>query len=131
MSEIKFTILGEPASKANSRQAVPRKSKAGKVFVAFIKSDKAQEYSRTALLQIPKLPELMQGPLAIECKIYYASERPDLDPSLIFDLLQGRVLINDRQLREHHLYHRIDKQNPRAEIRIWSINDQAPLIWES
>lgn len=127
---IEFVIIGEPASKANSRKAVPRKAKTGKVFVAFIKSDKAQEYARTALLQIPKLREPLQGPLAIECKIFYASERPDLDPSLIFDLLQGRIYVNDRQLREHHLYHRIDKKTPRAEIRIWSIDVQVPLEWE-
>lgn len=121
--EIVFTILGEPASKSNSRQAVPRKTKSGKAFVAFIKSSKAQNYSKTALLQIPELKELISGKLGIECKIYYASERPDLDPSLIFDLLQGRIFENDRQLREHHIYHGIDKVNPRAEIRVWRLDN--------
>jgi len=118
---IEFTILGECCSKANSRQAVPRNTKKGKAFVAFIKSSKALNYSKTAILQIPNLKTLMQGPLAIECRIYYASERPDLDPSLVYDLLQGRVYVNDRQLKEMYLYRFTDKLNPRTEIRIWSI----------
>jgi Holliday junction resolvase RusA-like endonuclease len=50
--------------------------------------------------------------------IYYASQRPDLDESLILDLLQGILYKNDRQVRERHVYHFIDKLNPRTEIWI-------------
>lgn len=129
METVEFVIFGEPASKANSRQAVPRKSKGGKVFVAFIKSDKAQQYTKSAVLQIPQLHPPLTGPLAITIKIFYASNRPDLDPSLIFDLMQDRVYVNDRQLREMHIYHAIDKANPRAEISICTLSPQTKLEW--
>ena len=48
--------------------------------------------------------------------IYYASRRPDLDESLILDLLQGCVYENDRQVKEKHIYWGLDKDKPRAEI---------------
>lgn len=56
--------------------------------------------------------------MKITIKIFYASRRPDLDASLIFDLLQERVYLNDRQLKEQHLYWGLDKENPRAEITV-------------
>ena len=53
--------------------------------------------------------------------IYYASRRPDLDESLIMDGLQkAGILKNDRQIKEKHIYNRIDKVRPRAEIEIHS-----------
>ncbi len=112
--QVRVTILGELASKANSRQAVPRKSKVGKAFVAFIKSDKALGWLAGAAHQVPALPVLLVGKLKISVRIFYASRRPDLDASLLFDFLQGRVFGNDRQLREQHIYHCLDKLNPRV-----------------
>ena len=52
----------------------------------------------------------------ITMTIYYASRRPDLDESLILDLLQGVVYVNDRQVKEKHIYWGLDKENPRTEI---------------
>ncbi len=67
-------------------------------------------------------------------RIFYASERPDLDESVVLDVLQDRfvkdrvtderrlvqkgVYRNDRQVREKHVYHSIDRANPRAEIEV-------------
>ncbi len=50
--------------------------------------------------------------------IYYATRRPDLDESLILDLLQGVAYRNDRQVRERHVFWGLDKDNPRTEIEI-------------
>jgi Holliday junction resolvase RusA-like endonuclease len=108
---ISYIILGEPASKANSRRLV----RFGK-RVASIKSDKARAYVDAVIAQVPVLNPLMEGELRVDCTIYYASERPDLDPSCLWDALQGRVYKNDRQLREQHLYHQIDRERPRAEV---------------
>ena len=123
---IKLTILGEPASKSNSRKIVTF----GK-HPASIKSDKARAYEKAALAQIPPAArKMLTGPVRLVAKIFYASERPDLDESVILDILQnqykgkgeGRQLIqkgvyqNDRQVREKHIYHGIDKRNPRAVI---------------
>lgn len=108
-STVSFVIYGEPASKANSRRWT------GKFF---IKSEKALNYADAFAKQCPVLDPLLEGDLRITITIYYASRRPDLDPSLIFDLLQGRILVNDRQLREQHIYWGLDKTNPRAEITV-------------
>lgn len=108
-STINFVIHGEPASKANSRRWT------GKYF---IKSEKALNYAKDFAKQCPVLDELMEGDLRVTIKIYYASRRPDLDPSLIFDLMQDRIYTNDRQIKEQHLYWGLDKEDPRAEITV-------------
>lgn len=111
-STVSFTIYGEPASKANSRRWT------GKYF---IKSEKALNYKKAFEKQCPLLGELMEGDLRVTVKIFYASRRPDLDPSLIFDLMQGFVYTNDRQIKEQHLYWGLDKDNPRSEITVEKI----------
>lgn len=140
MVKLKLTLLGQPMSKANSRQLVPR----GRRMVP-IKSKEALAYERDALKQIPPAARLsLTGRIRMRLVIYYATELPDLDESLILDVLQDRtklvthdlsgkkerVLIqrgiykNDRQVRERHVYHRIDKKNPRAEITIVALEPQ-------
>lgn len=118
-NSVKFTIIGEPASKANSRRLVSN-SKTGRPM--FIKSAKALSYMDGFRLQCPKLRNLMVGDLSATIHIYYASRRPDLDASVIFDAMQSRIYDNDRQVREQHLYHHLDPQNPRAEIEIKPID---------
>ncbi len=110
--------MGEPASKANSRQLVAIKGRP-----AFIKSKKARDYLHSAKLQAQAQwkAKPIEGQIAFEARIYYASQRPDLDASVILDALQGICYANDRQVREMHLFHAIDKANPRAEVEVWPI----------
>jgi Holliday junction resolvase RusA-like endonuclease len=114
------TILGEPASKANSRRIVRLGSK-----LRVIKSEKGLAYIEAVARQVPELPaqEQLLEPICMTAHIYYASRRPDLDPSLILDALQGRVYRNDRAVREMHLYHHLDRDNPRAEILLEEMTD--------
>jgi Holliday junction resolvase RusA-like endonuclease len=112
-------IEGEPASKANARQIVMFGTRP-----AVIKSRKAREYARTAALQVPVREQLLHGPLRATIRIWYASERPDLDESIVLDVLQGRVYRNDRQVRERHVYHGIDRARPRAEVTIEPLRRQ-------
>ena len=84
----------------------------------FIKSSKALSYAESFGLQVRPLADLLEGQLRVDMWIYYATQRPDLDESLILDLLQGKVYLNDRQVRERHVYHYIDKENPRVEIAV-------------
>jgi Holliday junction resolvase RusA-like endonuclease len=137
-----FTILGEPASKANSRQIV---TIAGRP--SSIKSKKARGYEHDALRQIPPAArQRLEGPVRVTLRIFYASERPDLDESIVLDVLQDRwgkaernpfdgkpgprplvqagVYRNDRQVREKHVYHAIDKRNPRTEVMVESLVSQ-------
>ena len=109
----KGIIYGEPASKANSRKIVMFGKRP-----AIIKSQKARDYVKNFEKQCPKLDTLVTDDLVVEITIFYGSRRPDLDESLILDLMQGRIYENDRSVKEKHIFHGIDKENPRAEIEV-------------
>lgn len=112
-----FVVYGEPASKANSRRLVSFKRKGGVgTRPALIKSQKALDYNDAFRLQCPKLSPLMEGDVSVSIRIYYASRRPDLDESVILDAMQGLVYLNDRQVKEKHIFWGLDKERPRAEI---------------
>jgi hypothetical protein len=121
LQELSLIIFGEPASKANSRRVVRYGG-----MSRLIKSAKALSYSDVFLQQCPVLPTLMTGDLKITLYIFYASRRPDLDESLILDLLQGRVYVNDRQVKERHCYWGLDPERPRTEMIIEKIAEVAP-----
>lgn len=113
MKPIYLVIKGEPASKSNSRRLIWR----GK-SPAIIKSAKALSYADAFNLQLKPLETLLEGQLRVDMWVYYVTQRPDLDISLILDLLQGKVYANDRQVREQHCHHYISKDDPRVEIAI-------------
>lgn len=134
MRSVTFTILGEPASKANSRKIVTIGHGDSK-RAAVIKSDKALSYVDSALRQIPPEARLrLLGPVFFTARIFYASERPDLDESVILDILQDQwkrdkktkarllvqhgVYVNDRQVKGKYITWHIDPDNPRAEITV-------------
>jgi len=109
-----LVILGEPASKANSRRIVNIRGR-----MVPIKSKKALEYVASIRLQAAaQMPSMIEGDLRVEMMIHYASRRPDLDESVILDALQGIAYENDRQVRQRMTYWGLDKDMPRAVIRI-------------
>lgn len=112
-SPVSFTwiVRGEPASKANSRRVV----RIGGLS-RLIKSQKALTYTDVFKAQARPLKALVEGDVRVSMIIHYASRRPDLDESLILDLLQGVAYLNDRQVKEKHIYWALDKKDPRAEI---------------
>lgn len=95
--------------------------------IRVIKSEKALSYSDMFKQQCPQLDELIECTVAVRIKIYYATRRPDLDESLILDLMQGSIYRNDRQVREKHIFWGLDKENPRAEIRVEPLQKRAPV----
>lgn len=140
---MRLVILGEPASKANQRQLVSFPDGKGGKRPALIKSSKARNYERDALRQIPPACRVqLQGPVKVTFRIFYASQRPDLDESVILDVLQDRysgkgearelvqrgVYLNDRQVREKHVYHAIDRANPRTEIEVEQLEPELFLV---
>ena len=114
-------IFGEPASKANSRRVV----KFGNMS-RLIKSQKALDYSDAFKQQCMRLPQLITGDLKVTMFIFYASRRPDLDESLILDLMQGLIYENDRQVKEKHILWGLDPDKPRAEIIVEKIPSVSP-----
>ena len=113
MQALVFIICGEPASKANSRKI----ARIGGIS-RLIKSKKALTYSDVFKAQAKPVSPLIDQDVRVTMKIWYASRRPDLDESLILDLLQGVAYVNDRQVKEKHIYWGLDKEDPRAEIII-------------
>lgn len=65
--------------------------------------------------------------MAVWIIIHYASRRPDLDDSIILDAMQGAIYVNDRQVKERHIYWALDKTNPRSEIWITKVGDPCPI----
>lgn len=143
MGAVCFTIYGEAASKANSRKVA---TIAGKTRL--IKSAKAREFLASAQRQVPPRCRVrFVGPVRVTLHLYYASERPDLDEALVLDamqdvtkrvrgrvgeeprrvLVQGGVYRNDRQVREKHVYHHIDRGTPRVVVEVEPLL-QAPLF---
>jgi hypothetical protein len=135
---VRFTILGEAASKANSRKIVMLGDR-----LASIKSAKARRFEHDAVRQIPASARLrLAGPVVVTLRMFYASELPDLDESVVLDAMQDRwhgtgsqrrlvqagVYGNDRQVREKHVYHAIDRACPRCEVEVVPVHaQQAPL----
>jgi len=117
------TLLGEPASKSNSRRLVlcggrPR----------FIKTVKALAWMESARRQLAAMrpPRLLSGPLRFTARIYYASRRPDLDESLVLDALQGLVYANDRQVSEKRVSRALDRARPRVEVTVQELGRGVP-----
>ena len=115
-----LVVTGEPASKANSRQIVMFGKRP-----AVIKSKKARDYVKSFDTQCAPLAQLMEGDRAVHITIYYASRRPDLDESVVLDCLQGKIYANDRQVKEKHIYHALDRDKPRCDIHVWQLISSA------
>ena len=109
----KFVIEGEPASKSNARKLVHVKGR-----MLFIKSKKALQYVKDFDIQCPSLETLYNQDVMVEMIIFYKTRRPDLDESLILDCMQGNVFINDRQVKQKHIYWGLDRDRPIAVIRV-------------
>ena len=112
-------VHGEPASKANSRQIVMFGKRP-----AIIKSKKARDYVKAFEKQVKPLTNLLEGDLAVHITIHYASRRPDLDESVILDCMERVIYGNDRQVKEKHIFHGLDKDHPRSEIFVWRIEQK-------
>jgi len=111
--KINFIIDGEPASKSNSRKIVTFGKRP-----ALIKSEKARNYEKIFAQQCPQLEKLIELDVKVEIKIYYQSRRPDLDESVILDCMQGKIYVNDRQVKQKHIFWGIDREQPRTHIRV-------------
>ena len=112
-NKTQFIIEGEPASKGNSRKIVNFGKR-----MALIKSQKARDYEKLFANQCPILENLIETDVKVELIIYYASRRPDLDESVILDCMQGKIYVNDRQVKQKHIYWGLDRERPRTHVRV-------------
>ena len=124
---VSLKIFGEPASKANSRRVV----RIGGMS-RLIKSAKALSYVDVFKQQAQNMHiNPVHGDVRVTIHIWYASRRPDLDESLILDLLQGVAYLNDRQVKEKLIYWHLDPAEPRAEIVVEELPKKKPRSRET
>jgi Holliday junction resolvase RusA-like endonuclease len=129
---VEFVVYGEPASKANQRKLVKNKNTGKNMF---IKSQKALTYEQDFKRQCPQLDPPISEDVKVTMTIFYASRRPDLDESVILDCMQSvtvkhptikkkrvvvrnNIYLNDRQVKHKDIRWGLDRDNPRAEIKI-------------
>ena len=119
------TIQGRLVSKANSRRAVAGRTNAGKSFTRYIKSQSAMDFEQEALWQLKKIvgnKKPLQGNIALEVTVFYQSKRPDLDISLLMDVLEkAGVYENDRQIHQIVATKMYDKENPRVHFMVYDM----------
>lgn len=122
MKNFEGTVTGILRSKANSRVLRVINGR----YVP-IKSRDAQLFQADAIIQLQALyggRKPISGDLVLEATVFYPNRRSDLDISLFEDILQrAEIIENDRQFKELHLYHGLDKDNPRVEFAIWQMEN--------
>lgn len=136
---IRFTARGEPVSLKNNKQlGSVKESSKGNRYREIVNSREVINYQKFFLPQIPwQAQAMLDVPVRVLIKIWYRTQRPDLDEAIILDLMQAQytrhpktqeklvvrrgVYTNDRLVRERHVYHGIDKQHPRVEIIVMPI----------
>ncbi len=120
MSVIDITLKGRPATKKNSGRIV---FKNGKRII--IPSEAYENYEDACLWQLAGKKLHISGIVVVECKYYLPNKRswPDLIGLLqaTSDILaKAKVIDNDKWICSYgeSCIAGIDKENPRAEIRI-------------
>lgn len=108
----------QPYSKANSRRPATFRSKAGKKYTTFIKSENAMSFvdvaNHTKLCYGDKTPYTED--VVVFALLRYRSRRSDVDESLVLDSLQGKCYANDRQVRSKVIIGKVDKDRQGATV---------------
>lgn len=120
MGVIDITLKGRPATKKNSGRIVSRN---GKPII--IPSEAYKNYEDACMWQLTGKKLHISGIIVVECKYYLPSKRswPDLIGLLqaTSDILtKAKVIDDDKWICSYgdSCIAGIDKENPRAEIRI-------------
>lgn len=99
-----------------------------------IKSAAAREYMDYVAL-LAKQQDIqnelgsLDNQLLLVANVYYTSRRPDLSVELLLDALEkAGVVKNDRYVREQIIGARVDKERPRTELWLFSINKEREPI---
>lgn len=122
---ITFTIHGQAASKGNLPMLIPGK---GGRRAGMVPSKEAQRFKRDCARFTPILDEPLVCDVKVTLSIFYQNRRSDLDGSLVYDCMQKKVIVNDRQVKEKHEIWGLDPDHPRVEVTVepW----QGPIFKE-
>lgn len=120
--KVRIVIPLETCSKSNSSRIVTWGKRS-----SIIKSKKAIKFETDCKRILKPIHPLLEGDLIMTATLYYSSRRNDLDESLVMDVLQKVVYLNDRQIKEKHIFHALDKKNPRVEVLIETMQEALNL----
>lgn len=133
---LRFVVPGKPVSSnemyRRDRRGFVRKTEAAFAFAHAIAAHGARARKKA------RAP-LLTGPVDVLITLFLANERPDGDGpvKVILDSLQpsrahrhpahrrigAGIIANDRQVRDHHVRRRIDRQRPRIEVAVGPAGD--------
>lgn len=84
-------------------------------------SDEARAFRElVALIARPCIDSPLEGSLAVTITLYRPRRRGDIDNTTkaTLDALNGIVWHDDKQIDELHIYRKLDREDPRAEVTI-------------
>lgn len=115
-----YVIRGQIPSKSNCYRIVNINGRA-----KLAKQKVLTEYEKIFYIQCPERGRMVDGFFKLVAKIYYSSNRPDLDNSLkiLLDCLQlTNTIKNDRYCVHIDIQKFIDKKEPRIEYEVIPVN---------
>lgn len=125
MNSEQQVIRGQVPSKSNSYKIISLRGSGGTVHSSLAKTEALNKYEQSFYLQCDKYRnKRIKGLFELNLKVFYPTQRPDLDNALkiILDCLQGcKAIVNDRQCVKITAEKFIDKNNARIEFSIIEI----------
>lgn len=130
MTVLRFTVPGKPVTSNEMYRKTLRGMK---------KTERAWDFALAVAAAGGRAmraarAEVLTGPVDVLVTLYLANERPDGDGpiKILFDALQptrahrhpahrrigAGIIANDRQVRDHHVRRRIDRERPRVEVAV-------------
>lgn len=118
----KMAIQGNVPSKSNCYKIIRINGNSD-----LCKQPRLKQYEKDFFIQCPYRGLHYNGYFKIDMKVFYPSQRSDLDNSLkiVLDCLQKPcyMLENDNKCVEIHVTKHLDKEHPRIELEITPVCD--------
>ena len=124
MTEIRFTVPGNPIPKARPRVRIQAGRKAHAYTPRRTRHWEAtvRDAARAAMRGRPPL----EGPVGVELWLWRGDKRKaDADnmEKACADACNGVIWQDDDQVLDMHRYKRLDRDNPRVEVTVWALED--------
>ena len=119
---IAFTIPGNPIPKARARGTVDAEGNTYYYTPGRTKHWEAQVKDAARLAMAGRAP--LMGPVGVELWLWRGDKRrADADncEKSILDACNGVLWMDDDQVMDMHRYKRLDRENPRAKVKVWEL----------
>ena len=122
MTEIAFTVFGNPIPKARPRVRIQAGQKAHAYTPLRTRNWEAEVKDAARAVMGGRDP--LTGPVGVELRIWRGDRRRadgDNMEKAVTDACNEIVWGDDDQIVEMHRYKGLDRENPRAEVRVWEV----------